>query len=311
MKRGRFRLCALSAIVAASLAGAVAPAAARGVTVVGPGESIQAAVDAASPGATIVVKPGSYAEQVTITTDGITLRGHGATLVPPATPAADECSAAFGQNGICALGDLDTSDPEAPPVVNDPISDVTVSGFTVKGFEASGILFLGAEDPVAIRNDAVDNGEYGIARFFSSGGRVVGNTATGSEEAGIYVGDSPDADALLVANETYDNELFGFFLRDAANGRVIANSSHGNCIGAIVLNTGANIAASWRFFGNRIEHNDNFCPGDEEEGTPPLSGVGVLIANASDTTVAGNIIRDNTPSGASEVSGGVVVLDLG
>ena len=47
--------------------------------VVGPGDSIQAAVDAAKPGDTVVVV-GLHRENVAITTDGITLRGHGAVL---------------------------------------------------------------------------------------------------------------------------------------------------------------------------------------------------------------------------------------
>ena len=280
-------------------------------TVVKPGESIQAAVDAAQPGDTIVVKRGEYAENVVITKDGITLKGRGATLVPPASPAPNDCS--FGgpaTDGICALGQVDFPD-DGPPVVNDAISDVTIKGFTVKGFEGSGIIFLGAEDPVVKHTRAEDNHEYGIARFVSTGGAILGNYATGSEEAGIYVGDSPDADVLIAGNRTVDNVLFGFFLRDAANGKLVANESSGNCVGAIVLNTGPNIAGNWRFFANKIHDNDRFCPGNEEEGTPALSGIGVLIANGSNNTLFGNVIRDNNPSGEAAFAGGVVVVNAG
>ena len=82
----------------------------------------------------------SYAENVTITTDGIPLIGQGATLVLPAEPepAPNPCS--FGEpstDGICAIGVLDFPDPERPPVVTDPVTDVTVSGFTVIGFEGT------------------------------------------------------------------------------------------------------------------------------------------------------------------------------
>ena len=61
------------------------PASARAAThVVHPGESIQAAVDAASPGDTVVVKAGTYHESVTIHTNGLTLKAHGSvTLEPP------------------------------------------------------------------------------------------------------------------------------------------------------------------------------------------------------------------------------------
>jgi nitrous oxidase accessory protein NosD len=266
-------------------------------------------VDAASPGSTIIVKRGTYAENVVIATDGITLKARGAKLVPPASSAPNACS--FGDpatDGICVIGQLDTP-PDAPPTVRDPIEDVTVKGFEVTGFPGTGILFLGADDPVVKHNRTVDDGEYGIARFFSSGGLIAGNETSGSEEAGIYVGDSPDADVLIVGNRTFDNHLFGIFLRDAADGRVVANESSGNCVGAIVLNTGVNVAGDWHFFGNLIHDNDRFCPADGEEGAPPLSGIGILLANASDNVLIGNKIVGNEPSGEVPFTGGVVVVD--
>jgi parallel beta-helix repeat protein len=303
----------VTALVVGALFGATAPAGAKGAVIVRPGQSIQDAVDAASPGTTIIVRPGVYAEHVTITTDGIRLLGQrGATVVPPAEHPPSACS--FGEDstdGICAIGELAFPDPEGPPVVTDPISDVTISGFTVKGFEGVGILFIGAENPVITHNRTDDNGEYGIARFISTGGKIVSNTASGSEEAGIYVGDSPNADVLIAGNESFDNELFGFFLRDAANGHVVGNRSHGNCVGAIVLNTGSNIAGHWTFNGNRVSENNAFCPGNEEEGTPPLSGIGIAIANGADNVLKGNHISNNVPSGEVPFAGGVAVLDVG
>jgi len=312
MKRDPLAL-AMAVVLAAvaSLLLVAVPVSAHGVTIVRPGQSIQAAVDAARPGATIVVKRGRYAENVAITTDGIKLKARGATLVPPASPRPNACSAdAPAEDGICATGQVDFPQ-DGPPTVSDPISDVTISGFEVKGFAGIGILFVGAENPVVANNRAEDNVEYGIARFVSTGGRIVGNEASGSEEAGIYVGDSPDADVLVAANRSFDNHLFGFFLRDAANGRVVANRSEGNCVGAIVLNTGPNVAGHWRFLGNGIQDNDGFCAGNAEEGTPPLSGIGVAISNASDNQLFGNVIRDNNPSGDVPFSGGVVVAGVG
>jgi hypothetical protein len=58
-------------------------------------------------------------------------------VVPPAEHPPSACS--FGEDstdGICAIGELAFPDPEGPPVVPDPISDVTISGFTVKGSRA-------------------------------------------------------------------------------------------------------------------------------------------------------------------------------
>ena len=93
MKRSLLRVVATSTAVLGVLLAFAVPAGAHGRgIVVKSGESIQAAVDAAPPGATIYVKRGTYAENVAITKDGITLLSRGAKLVPPtrlrrATPA--------------------------------------------------------------------------------------------------------------------------------------------------------------------------------------------------------------------------------
>jgi len=59
--------------------------------IVRPGESIQAAVDAAEPGDTIVVLGGVHHETVVIEKDGISLRGVKAVLEPPTEPTEGTC----------------------------------------------------------------------------------------------------------------------------------------------------------------------------------------------------------------------------
>ena len=88
-----------------------------GVTVVGPADSIQAAVDAATPGDTILVF-GTHRENVAIVKDGLTLRGVGARILPPLTPATHACfdPAQPGEaiHGICVSGDVDLDTGEVP-----------------------------------------------------------------------------------------------------------------------------------------------------------------------------------------------------
>src|SRR5215470_19595681 len=117
--------------------------------VVGPGASIQAAVDAAQPGDTIVVT-GRHRENVAVTTDGITLRGAGAVLEPPATPTQNACfdpNTPTDVDGICILGDVNFGTGE---VVRE-VRDVTVRGFTIRGF-SEGIVAVGAHHATFERN---------------------------------------------------------------------------------------------------------------------------------------------------------------
>jgi nitrous oxidase accessory protein NosD len=150
--------------------------------VVGPGDSIQAAVDAARPGDTIRVF-GEHRENVVIQTDGLTLRGVGATILPPATPAAHACfdPAVPGETvkGICVSGDVDFDTGE----VSRMVSIVTVSGFAVRNFSGAGIAALAARDTTFARNLASGNGEGGIAAIVTTGTRMLFNRASAGDAA--------------------------------------------------------------------------------------------------------------------------------
>jgi hypothetical protein len=91
---------ALTLLVASGLAlvAGVGSAAAQS-SVVGPGESIQKAINAADPGDTIVVR-GVHHEDVAIRKDGIKLRGDDAVIEPPAK-ADSPCSKAVGPEAFC------------------------------------------------------------------------------------------------------------------------------------------------------------------------------------------------------------------
>jgi parallel beta-helix repeat protein len=201
--------------------------------------------------------------------------------------------------GIFLLGQLDF----ATGTVSDPISDVTVSGFRVEGFEASGILMLGGRDVDIVGNTAVDNEEYGIARFLSTGGTLRANRVTGSEEAGLYLGDSPNADATIVGNSASNDGFFGIFLRDSSHGLVTGNLSTGNCVGIIVFASHAP-AEDWTITGNRALDNTNACGGGDEL---PASGMGIALAGAAHTTVSGNVATGNRATGPTPFAGGIVV----
>jgi len=87
---------------------------------------------------------------------------------------------------------------------------------------------------------------------------------------------------------------------------VVGNRSFGNCDGIIVLSTAAATPAEhWTVNDNRVRDNTKACPAGEEG--PPLSGLGIALAGASHSTVLGNAVTGNRPTGPSFASGGIAV----
>jgi parallel beta-helix repeat protein len=251
--------------------------------VVRPGESIQKAIKAAHPGDSIVVLGGVHRETVTIKKDGISLRGVDAVLKPPAKPTSP-----CGASGFCVKAD-----------------NVSISGFTVRNFPATGIIAIGVRNAKFMTNRAFNNREYGIAAFSSTGTTIISNLTRGSDEAGIYVGDSPHADAIVAANETYGN-LFGIFVRNARHGKIAGNEVHNNCMGMLFLADAPGPAGVFDVMGNKVVNNTRACPANEEG--PPISGVGIALLGARGMEIKSNHIIHNVPSGPTEFSGGVMVV---
>jgi len=148
---------ALTLLVASgvALAAAIGPAGAQSA-VVGPGESIEKAVNAADPGDIIVVR-GVHREDVIIRKNGIKLRVDDAVIETPARPKADSpWSRAFGPEAICVCGgDLNI---ESGKLTGQRVSDVSVSGFTIRGLkdkDALGIDVTNARNTTVVGNRVI------------------------------------------------------------------------------------------------------------------------------------------------------------
>jgi len=291
----------LAVATTSAIIGTAAPASAgRNTHTVHPGESIQAAIDAAQPGDKIEIRAGTYHENLYVTKDNIELEGAGAhktTLLPPTTATPNPCVQPDGTifGGVCVGFD------EQHAVEGFELEDMTIEDF------ANGAFLVNTKDVEVKRMVFANNEVYGSFFNSSTGGDFHDNVAYGSEEAGLYFGDSPNADVRVKDNEVYDNGN-GMLLRDASNGRVEDNYSHDNCIGFLVLNTGEpGDASRWKLEDNKVVHNDKACPASDE--APPTSGVGIALAGATNSVVDDNIVKDNVASGPSPfAAGGIVVV---
>ncbi len=305
MRRFVMAACAAGLVIALS-SGTAASAWASKTIVVGPGHSIQAAINQASPGDTVLIKPGVYHQSVQIRTDGITLRGSGdfyggTVLVPPKSFPKTLCNGAFGPTGVCILAKK--VNPKTGAVIT-PVSDDTVTALLVAGFPANGVFGYGTDGLRVTRVVAINDGGYGISRFVSSRTLFADDTAIGNDEAGFYVGDSPQADTVVRDDRAFGNQ-FGIFIRHARHVLVTGNRLSGNCQGIFVLDDGQpGGAGNTAVVNNSVFNNNKFCPKHGE--TPvPFQGGGILLLGATRTLVAHNSVAGN--SGSQVNSGGIVV----
>jgi len=274
--------------------------------VVWPGQSIQAAVNRADPGDTVLIRPGVYHQSVEIRKDGITLRGSGdfrggTVILPPRNFPHTLCNAGFGPTGICIVArqvDVKTG------AVIQAVRDDTVTNLLVSGFPANGVFGYGTDGMTVKWVVATDDGDYGISRFESTRTLFADDIAIGNDEAGFYVGDSPDADTVVRDDQAYGNQ-FGVFVRHARQVLVTDNRLSGNCQGVMVLDDGQpGGAGDVTVEYNSVSGNNKFCP---KHGDTPidLGGGGILLLDATHTLVTHNSVTGN--SGKQINSGGIVV----
>ncbi len=309
MKRIRsmsIAVLALAAIGSALVVGAPSAYAANTLYVGGPGgfPTIQAAVNAANPGTTIIVRPGTYNESVVIQKNGIHVKGAPNQPMPVVDGTdLDPTGCGFGSvDGFCIT-------PAGGPFTSPPVQNVEIDHMVIQNFEGNGILAITAVGLNFHDNTVIDALEYGIARFDSSQTQIVNNTVTGAEEAGIYVGDSPNASTLVRRNNVSGNG-FGIFLRDAAHGTVTENTANGNCFGIFLLDTGSpGDVFDWTLVHNTANENNVACPPSDE--APPLSGGGIVMLGLRNSRLTANTTDNNVPGGPSFASGGIVALDGG
>ena len=275
------------------------------VIVVWPGHSIQAAVNRAKPGDTVLIKPGVYHQGVLIQKNDINLEGsgdswHGTVLESPRHPRHNICNSAFGSTGVCVFAKRVTPTGH----ILRGVHNVAVSKMLVTGFSGSGVFGFGVRGLAVTHVSAVNDGGYGISRFESSRTIFADDSAIGNDEAGFYVGDSPHADAIVTHDFAAGNAI-GIFIRHARHVLVVKNLVTRNCQGIFVLDDGQRGGVgNATIFKNAAIKNNKFCPKGGDQPVD-LSGGGILLLGATRTRVVTNAVIGN--KGTQINSGGIVV----
>ena len=199
-----------------------------------PGNSIQTAVNNAVSGDVIIVKPGTYTENVRITTDNLTIKSESEnpddTIIKAKSPSthvfflqADNVkikglkisgARRYGYAGIC-LSSCNNCTIENNKLLNNSFGAYLLSskGNTISKNIVSnserGIYFNISESNTLSGNTATNNREYGIILASSIGNSLSGNTASNNER-GLYLGSS-DGNTIL-SNIIQNNNIFGLFV---------------------------------------------------------------------------------------------------
>jgi parallel beta-helix repeat protein len=268
--------------------------------------AIQNAVNAAAPGDTIVVSPGTYSgPTVYVQTSNLTITGSPAAIV----------DAKGNTYGITVGKKLEFEPGPACPALE--VSNFKISGLTVENAANIGIFLFGVDGFEVTRGNYLNNGEYGIFPRCSHNGGITKNFGGGGNDATIYVGVD---DHVTVENNQLTNGELGIELESTDNSTVRGNLLSENTTGIFVIvlpNLPKASTESALIEGNVVQKNNRpnpFPPVCQAPETPPgcvaeffddlqllPSGVGILNVGGHKVTIRNNNVTNNGTVGVGVV----------
>jgi parallel beta-helix repeat protein len=297
------RVSVLGTIVLAWLGLAVvaSPAAAHASRTIVVTTTIQAAVDAARPGDTVVVPPGIYRESVLVTKNHLTIVGTRAAILDA---AGFPTGIRVGAGRISRDGPV----PTCPAL--------TVEGFTLKGLTIthggfSGVFLVGVAGYHLTGTRYVDNPVYGPFPVCSRNGRIDFNQVIGggsvvgpSLDTGIYVGDD---DQVTVRHNSVTNYVIGVVVENSIHAIVRDNLLKGNTAGiyvAVFPDHPRPFTDHLVIERNQVLHNNLPNPVAAESGDE----IGLVPTGAGIVNLGGDhvVIRDNRVLGNDSLGIAVV-----
>jgi Right handed beta helix region len=239
-------------------------------------DTIQEAVDVAAPGDLVLIEPGTYEEAVTVETDELTIRG-------------------LDRNEVILDGNFELDNGIRVAGAN----GVAIENMTARNYTQNGFFWTGVEGYRGSYLTTYRIGDYGVYAYDSTQGLLEHSYASGSPDAGFYIGQCYPCDAVIDDVVSEFNGL-GYSGTNSGGNLLIVNSTFRNNRAGIVPNSGSYELCyperETTIVGNIVHSNSN-------AETPAIDvafdaqGNGILVAGGTHNTIERNLVYDHDLTG--------------
>ncbi len=238
--------------------------------------TISEAVDAAAPGDLVLISPGVYNEAVNVTTDNLTIRGLDRNEV--ILDGEFELD-----NGIRVLG----------------ANGVAVENMTARNYTNNGFFWTGVDGYRGSYLTAWRNGDYGVYAYDSTHGLFEHSYASGSPDAGFYIGQCFMCDAVIDDVISEYNGL-GYSGTTSGGNLYIVNSRFNNNRAGINTNSATYELC---YPQRQLTVVGNLVYSNNQTDTPAIDdailamGNGILVEGGIGNVIERNLVYDHAKTG--------------